>query len=227
MKTLKIFICVFLVFISLTGCSTTQTQSRDLNGLENMVLYELENTENIENLSDETIKTLSVIHRTNHLIKNDYDNFKYSPKSKHIKLLNKQTEGEFLKRKTGDNQTFTNNKTELSKDIKKSEILSFLKKQKIKLSNISNISPKFDENKNLTGIEIGGKFISFNDLQSEFGLESNKITNIKTSLSKITIFYTPKNVILFNEKNIEMKAQENLNYKQLLKHFFDDFDLIT
>lgn len=228
MKILKSLMFLFLIIFSFSGCSNQVTNNVSSNGLENMVMFELEQTEGVENLSDETIKALSVIYRTNHLIKNDYNKYEYIPKSEHIKLLTKETKGEVLKQKNGEASSFSNNSSiELSKEIKKSDILSFLKKKQIKLSNISNITPLFDENKNLISLSIGGKEISFAELEREFKLESNKITNIKTSLSSITIFYLPKNTVQFDEKSIDSQAKENKNYKQLLNHFFNDFDLIT
>lgn len=228
MKRFCFIILLFVVLLSGSGCFNQGVKNVDSKHLENIVLFELEQTKNINSLSDETIKALSVIYRTNHKINNDFQNYEYTPKSEHIKILSESTKGEMLKQKNGETSSFSNNSSlELSKEIKKSDILSFLKKKQIKLSNISNITPLFDENKNLIGLEIAGKNISFDELKNEFGLASNKITNIKTSLSSITIFYLPKNIIQFDENLIELQAKENKNYKQLLNHFFNDFDLIT
>ena len=231
MKNLKKYIHGFLLIlivfptIFLFGCS----KKSDIveSSVEALTLCELEQVEGVENLSDDTIKALSVIIRTN--IKNsDYQNFAYVPNNKRLSKLVKETNGETLDSISTssinlNNQTYKkigyikDNET-WKVEIKISQILKYLKNNNINLSNISNINPIYSDENCLTGIEIGGKFISYEVLEKEFGLKSNKIIKIENTLTKIVV--TGEYEKAFNINSSEDLANSGKNYNQILNHFF-------
>lgn len=221
--TLLIFCFGLFVACSKTGYEpTAQT-------VEHSVSQNLSNIEGIESFDDETIKALSVVVRTNiknNNLKQDNSNNEINER---ILFLTKQTEGEILSNSDkieieniDDNYTW-------EKNIKKYELLKFLNKKNISLSNISNIEPSLDESGKLNSLNFGGKNIEFKELQEEFGLESNKITNIENNVSSITIYGKGKiqNSPYFNIKKAQNLSNEGKNYKELLNHFFNGSTLKT
>ncbi|MBQ8424522.1 MAG: hypothetical protein IJX17_00690 [Clostridia bacterium] len=77
--------------------------------------------------------------------------------------------------------------------INKSDILKYLKSKHIKLSNISNIQTKYNDDGSLASITIAGNTISYTELKNHFGLKSNNITKIENNKSFITIYGENKN----------------------------------
>ena len=218
---------ILLLVISTTSCSTAKSNknTQQFSNLE--IIKELESIENISNLNDETIKALSVIIRTNQKNKTIFEKIEYTPKNKHIELLVNQTKNEVLMNKSKTHKQFSTNTNTWSKTIKKSHILTFLKKKNIKLSSIAKIKPNFSQNQTLESLSVGEKIISFEELKNEFDIPSNKITKIEQNISSITLFGLHNNFIYYNITELDANSQKFSDYKQLLKHFFNDFDLIT
>lgn len=216
MKNIKniliIFVFALALVFSFSGCSEKEKIVE--SSVEAMTLCELEQIDGIENFSDETIKALSVIIRTNN--KNDNEtNFAYIPNNKRIEKLVEETNGKILVQKNNEdlnenniaspifigtlneNNQIKNNKldyinSEGSKTwsvvIKKSAILNYLKKNNISLSNISDIKTNNDNDGKLLSISIGNKEIPYSSLKENFGIKSNKILKIENNLTNIVIY---------------------------------------
>ena len=223
MKKYIIFILsiIILVFVGCTNQAQKTPPKADIN---NLVAVELEKID--KNYSNETLRALSVILRTNLTINNQETN-NLNPNLKYLEIVN-STKNEVLKNNK-------NNLIEISliekeeyhwqKNIKKSKFLEFALKNKISLTNISQIDPVF-ENEKVKGINIGGKFFDYQLLISEFKLESNDIETIETNKTEVII--KGKNKGFFDNFNIDKAEQlsnDNYNYKDILKTFFNDLKI--
>jgi len=223
--------------------------------MEHTVAYELSNIDINHNLDDETLKALSIIIRTN-LVNNssslNYSNEKVNENQNnfdHYYQIASSTSGKILETNSNEpilykiNSNFNNvdsysnietlnsnskDDSNWSLDIKKSKILSYLNKNNISLSNISDITPVFDDNGNLKHLTIGGKDISYSELKREFNIKSAKISNINDNLSYITITGTGLDESDYFDITIANNlAKDNYNFEQLLNHFFNDYILKT
>lgn len=222
----KIFISVILlvVLFSVCSCSNKNVQTKEISSDEQVELI-IANSENAESFSDETIKALSVIYRTkieageaSELTKNFT-----SPSNEKIHNLVQKTKGELVQNISPNKLYVINNESTWKAEIKKSKLLEFLNKKNINLANISSISPEYDDNKNLISLSVGGKKILFSELKDEFGLKSNKITNITSSLSSIIIEgETKKEPGYFDITEAENLSKDGYDYKQLLNHFYQN-----
>lgn len=233
MKKFISLFCLLLTVLVFSGCTKPQ-KFDNAQTLEHHVANNLENINNIQNVSDETIKALSVILRTN-LMKND-NNFSNTSAKNYNEVHNKiydissQTKGEVLlnDNKLADVEFSDNFSQSWETEIKKSALLNFLNKNNISLSNIKTINPNFDQSGNLINIDIAGKKIDYNVLKQEFNLKSNKITNIDNNLTSLKIYgenTKPENCFYIEEA--EDLAKKGSNYKELLNHFYNGFDLKT
>lgn len=238
MKCFKfILVCLFLVFC--VSCSSNQktepvaTELGYVNSIDNQVAYEIENIKDIDSFDDETIKALSVVVRTNILNDNSSIN-KTEVKATNERIINlsNETSGEVLANE--DNQILTNkinietseNKTQWVKEIKKIDILKFLNRKKIKVSNLSKINQIKNSDGKTQLIDIGGKFISYKEIKNEFNLPSNEIISIKGNVSTITISGYGDDFD-FNINNVKNLSLEEKSYKNILKYRYNDFKIIT
>ncbi len=225
---MKKFICVlFLCLLAFFSVCCKPASSDNEVDINLMVASKLEEIENIDSLEDEVVKALSVIVRTN-ILNSGEENSEYLSKNPHILELTKETDGEVLFDEDAlADVTFSNEKnSSWTQSIKKSKILSYLSKNNISLSNISDITPIFDENNNLLKLEIGGKNISYDQLKQNFDLKSPKITSIDYNLSEIIISGEGDIKNTFNIDEAREIVNDKNNYKLLLKHFFNDFEII-
>lgn len=217
----RIIVCFFsfIIFCFCAGCSNN-SKTASASNLDIAVTEELENIENIESFDDETIKALSVIIRTKK--KNKFSTSEYSPKNEHIYNIVKSTTGEVLEN-TSHNVNFSYKENDVwLVEIKKFEVLKYLSKRNISLSNISSLEPVFGENNNLLGLNIGSKFISYEELDKEFNLPSNKITNIENKTSSIVLTGIYDEYVFNIKKSLELSKNGN-NYKAIINHFYGDF----
>ena len=221
MKKLVLIISIFTMFI-FCGCTPTSEKPETII-TPKIVASVIESNINTQNLSDETIKALSVIVRTN--LKNGY-NFKsesYSEPSERTIKLAKLTDYEFLTDDTNQNQYISfgqknQKQTFWKKEIKKSDILKFLTSQKIGLASLSNIEPEINENGETESLVVGGKKIKFEILKNEFDLKSNKISNIETlSNSVIITGLMDCSEFDFNLLESENSSKKGDDYKNLIK----------
>lgn len=221
----KYFIILLsILYIGLIGCSTTTQKSTQKTDINKMVAVQLEDID--KNYSNETLKALSVILRTNQII-NNIETTEKTPSEKYLEIVN-TTKNEILKDKNNNLVEISlNNNSEYhwQKNIKKSKILEFALKNKIKLTNISDFEPVF-ENEKVKGINIGGKFFDYQMLITEFGLESNTIENIETTKSEVIIKGKNKGIFdNFDTCKSEQLSNDNHNYKDILKIFFNDLKI--
>ena len=235
-----ILICICLCFCC--SCSkkesNTQVASKQAHAseLDKQVAFEIENYKNIDSLEDETIKALSVVIRTN-ILNGEIEKKsteEYSVKNEHILKLTTETSGEILSKENNSNDSVTiyiedeSEPEEWTKEIKKVEILKYLKKKDISLSSISNIKNKTNDNGRTQKIIVGGKEINYNEIMKEFDIPSNNLKSITNNISSITIIGIGKGTENnFNIFEAENDAKNGQNYKKILKNRYNDFNIIT
>lgn len=205
------------------ACSKTTSSTNFKYDVNKSVAIELESLD--KNYSDETLKALSVILRTNLSINNK--KYNKAPKEKYVKITN-QTKNKVLKNKNNNLiEISLDNNEEYSwqKTIKKSKLLEFALKNKISLTSLSNIDPVIQNGK-VTSLNIGNKQFEYELLAKEFGLESNIIENITDNKKEIVIKgknkgFQPK----FDITKSEQLSNNNQNYEAILKTFFNDLKI--
>lgn len=221
MKKLVFIISIFTMFV-FCGCAPTSEKTETLI-TPKLVASVIESNTNTQNLSDETIKALSVIVRTN--LKNGYNltSESYSEPSERTIKLAKLTDYEFLTDDTNQNQYISfgqknPKQTFWKKEIQKSDILKFLTSQKLSLASLSNIEPETNDNGETESLVVGGKKINFEILKNEFNLKSNKISNIENLSNSVII----TGLMDCSEFDFNISESENLSkkgddYKNLIK----------
>ena len=223
MKKIFSIIVVLLIFLT-SGCSKTTNVSNATN-LEDVVAYELEQIDNTQNFDDETLKSLSVIIRTNTILNNDFQDKNYTPSQRYKDIVN-ETKNQTLK--INGNAEFIDISTqdyEWKKSIKKDKLLEFAYLNNISLSNLSNIEPIYKEEK-IEKINIAGNSFDYKNLAENFDLESNDITNIETTNKEVVIYGKNKgfyNKFDYNEsKNL---SKQGKNYKEILNKLYPNFEI--
>lgn len=219
-----LLIILSILYIGLIGCSEPAKKSPLKTDIDKMVAIELENID--KNYSEETLKALSVILRTNQTI-NSKEIKDLKPSQKYLEIAQK-TKNEFIMDKNNnliEISLIDNDEYRWQKAIKKSKILEFALKHKINLTNISDIEP-FYENKKVKGLRIGGKLFDYQMLITEFGLESNNIEKIETTKTEVIIQGKNKGLFdNFSTHKSEQLSNDNYNYKDILKIFFNDLKI--
>lgn len=219
-----LLIILSILYIGVIGCSNTATKTPQKADVNKMVAIQLEDID--KNYSDETLKALSVVLRTNQKI-NQEEIADKSPSQKYLNIV-QNTNNEVLMDKNNnliEVSLIESDEYHWQKTIKKSKILEFALKHNINLTNISDIEPVI-ENEKVKGLNIGGKFFDYQMLITEFGLESNTIENIETTKSEVIIKGKNKGVFdNFNIHKSEQLSNDNHNYKDILKIFFNDLKI--
>lgn len=199
------FLTLFLLF---AGCKTFYKQEYSQDEL---IASQISTIDDIESYSDETIKTLSVLYRTNidQLKTNTPTNF-----NQRIYNLVNETSNEKLEKKI----EFNVYKNEWSEIINKSDILEFLKIKEISLSNLSKYEIIKDCNNNAISLVIASKKLAFTDFAKYFKLKSNNNIHIKNYSNYIKISgYGQGFNNIFDIKDIETLANLGKNYLEILK----------
>lgn len=221
-KIFSIFV-VLLIFLT-SGCSKTTNVSNATN-LEDVVAYELEQIDNSQNLDDETLKSLSVIVRTNTILNNDFQDKNYTPSKKYKDIVN-ETKNQTLK--INGNVEFIDISTqdyEWKKSIKKDKLLEFAYLNNISLSNLSNIEPIYKEEK-IEKINIAGNSFDYKKLAENFDLESNDITNIETTNKEVVIYGKNKGFYnKFDYNKSKNLSKQGKNYKEILNNLYPNFEI--
>lgn len=222
---MKKLVFIILIFTMFTFCSCSKVSEKNETIITpNIIASVIESNTKIQNLSDETIKALSVIVRTN--LKNGYtfNNESYKEPSERIIKLAKQTDYEFLTDETNQNQYISfgqknSKQTFWKQEIKKSEILKFLTNQKISIASLSRIEPEVNEQGETESLIVGGKKIKFETLKNEFNLKSNKISNIEILTNSVIITgLTECKEFDFNIIDAENESKKGADYKILIKN---------
>lgn len=236
MKKLFIFFISFFVLF-FCGCKrninvepVAETQVFE-NQTDIFIANEIEDMKTSQTFDDETIKTLSVILRTN--LKNENINFsnnEYSLKNEHIYDIVKQTSGQTIE---FDDEVSKQLYIEQENDdwvleIKKFDILKFLKENNISLSSVSNISLENQEDGKTKNLNLNGKIISFEKISSYFNIPSNNIYKIENNLTSIKLYGKGKG--FYENLKIEDIQKDSLkgeNYQKILKNHYNNFQIIT
>ncbi len=232
--------CLSIYF--LTACSKNQTneisaeKQAHLASVDKIVSNEIASFEGSENFDTETIKTLSVLVRTN--IEKEILENKFS-RNENIEIIDneiynivKQTSGELIKGEDFENLPSFSFEEEIDLnewqvEIKKSQILELLNKNNIKLSSVSNASIERDENGNATKLSIGGKEFNIDYFKEEFNLPSSKIIDINNNLSHIKITGIGNDKIQnFELTFIKSLSNQGLDYKNIIKSKNNSFKII-
>ena len=240
-KIFILFICILLSFTF--GCSKKEDTSKQaekqayLASVDAIVSNEIASFENSENFNEETIKTLSVILRTN------FENNQLNKKElieKNNDILNndiynivKQTSGEVLQEENEQIKELyiesekTKNQ-EWCVHIKKSRILELLQKNNISLSNLSNFEVVTNKDGYTEKIIIAGKEFDFYYLMKAFNLPSNKNIEIVNNLTsvKVTGIGTHKNDY-FSLETIKSLSNQGHDYKSIIKSKKNSFKIIN
>lgn len=195
------------------------------------VAYELEKIEGIENFDDETIKALSVILRTNLLKNETLPDLNTTTSNQRLVELASQTDGEILVEENSNSfEPFKITAEEVvwKKEIKKADILKYLKENNISLSNLSNIETEKQSDGRTKTLKVGGKGFDIKELINRFDIPSNNIYNIENKLSSIIIegkeYGMTKNFVI---SEAQKEAKEGQNYKKILKNRYNNFNIIT
>lgn len=194
------------------------SQSQNLK-IKNSEIYEIVKSTTGEIIADENETT----EKLNFEVEDDYT--KNSPtKNENLKKINSNDN---LTSESSQNENNSNLDT-WTVSIKKSKILEILKKHNIKLSSLAKTQIINDENGNAEKIIIGEKEFSFDIIQNEFNLPSNKIIDINNNLSTIKI--TGKNDEKYNNFSIDeinsLSNKEN-DYKNIIKSKKNSFKIIN
>lgn len=222
-KYIILFLSVFLFMFA--SCGKLEKQP-DYSKIETMVALELESfCDSKQNtFSDETLKAVSVIIRTNLKI-NPTNNKKIKTNEKYLNIA-KQTCGKVLKNKNGSlvEISFDNNENySWQKSIKKSRLLEFANKNNISLTSLSTFEPVL-KNERVIGLKIGGKYFDYKTLANEFNLESNIIEKISENRNEIIINGKNKGFSpVFDLEKSEQLSNDNYNYLEILSVIFDEF----
>lgn len=265
MKKILCIILLFIFSISLTSCNESNL---DLKAIEmnHEISSNITNMEGSDDFSEETIKAMAVILRTQkylnisnanenvNIYNSDEDSLTTINKNYNLNKINLNSSSyetkidsvkndrilklvestnnqiiEFNDNSNSANVLYTRNSDDLNwkKDINKSDILKYLSNNKISLSNITNFKPYFSEDNKLTYIEISGKKISYLELKNIFNIPSSNITKIENNSTCISIYGTDYDNNYFDITKANNLAKNNYDYKQLLNHFFNDFNYKT
>lgn len=213
----NIFLIIFCFYLSFLFCSCAKnTEYASADNTDLAITKKLEEIENVSMFEDETIKSLACIVESQENIET---NIEYSPKDERIYKLVKETRKNPPKNKDKyKNLSLKKDKEDWVVVIRKFEILNFLAKNNISLTNISEIEPIFADDGTFESLVIGNNTIEYKTLAEEFGLKSNNITNIETTVSEIKIFGT-KNNIVFDIEEANKLSKEGKNYKEILEFF--------
>ena len=201
MKRFIIFLFLTLFIFNFSACKTFSKSNYSFN---DYISDEISKIENIKNYSDETIKTLSIIYRTN--LNNNYDS-KNINSDPYIKKLVESTNNKTLKNKI----TLNINSNNWTEKINKSFILEFFNQNNFSLANISDIKIINDKNNNAQKISIAQRSLDFEKFKNHFNLPSNNNIKITTNDSFFIISGYGKG---FNF-DIDILKIENLSKKGL------------
>ena len=205
-------------------CACSKQNSSSANAVNFAITSKICEIEDYQNLSDETIKALAVVFRTN--LKNG-ENYSFNKNAfdKNILSLVRDTKKEVIE-DVDESILFEDNK-EWTKEISKSKILETFSLNGENISSFENISLEKDSVGKVSNLYISQKVINKRDLKNSLGLKSNFITDLKTTPTSI-IFYGKGNS--FGEKFDILRAEEiskkNESYEAIIKYFKNGYKTI-
>ena len=197
---LKNFIFLLIIFscISFAGCSKKDPIVE--NSVEAMTICELEQIDGINEMSDETVKALAVVIRTN-IKSEDIGNFAYVPNNQRIAKLVSDTNGQTLM--IAESSNYFNND-----NISSPEFISTLSSENIK-SHQKRLTSKIQYLKDLDSDTWEVKIKKHEILTY---LKNNNIS--LSNISKLEPVYTDDGLL----KSIKL-ANKEIQYETLEKEF--------
>ncbi len=223
-KILSLIFCFFILF-SFCSCSSKKENSfASAQDYDSIIAYEIEQLDGSNNFEEETIKSLSLYFRSNLNKTKNIQNKKHT--NENIYNIVKRSNSENLKIET-DKIFIFENSNNWQKEISKADILKFLSSKNISVTTITNIKPKY-ENEKIIGLIIEEKFISVDDIVKYFNLPTSYIYNIDNKRTSILIYgHYKKDVIFIDTKNINDMAKNGKKSHEILNSINNDFYLIT
>lgn len=174
-----------------SACKNQMVASVD--NLDSSVALEIASIDGSQELNNEALSALTLIVKTNIANTNNSNIDESVKRNNNIneEIYNKVvTISSSIKDNIlSDNYIITSTVPEKNwkLDIKKTDILKFLKKKKLSLSSIASISETKNKDGNIISINMGGKQIDFCEIEKEFNLPSNKITKINNNKQSISV----------------------------------------
>ena len=223
MKRLINFLLIFVVMFFI-GCSKTEISTE--SNIENVVAYNLEQFDKDKNLDDETLKTLSVIIRTNLETESMNKSQKYTVSEKYQNISN-QTKNEIIM--INENIEYidiSGNNNKWNQTIEKDEILSYAHENNINLSNISEVEPIFKDDI-ISHIKIGGKSFDYRNFAKKFNIPSNKIEDIKSTNQNIEIIGSGNGFVKnFELDEVKTLSNQGNDYINIINKIYPDSKII-
>ena len=103
----------------------------------------------------------------------------------------------------------------------------FLADKKISIATMSDIKPIYID-KIISGLSLGGKFISAEEIVSRFDLPSANVYNIEDKKTKILVSgVIDENAVDINPKKLVEMSKTGKKSDEILKTLKNDFYLIT
>lgn len=236
MKKLFLFISLFMaaICLSLAGCSkpTQPTMGKDSEHIVAEKICQM----GASNLTDEMIKALSVVVRTNLLFEGQ-NNFESQNSTsdatseaenatrERVFTLVGATKGEILTHENLPAEVhYSAEKKDWSVKLKKWEILSALSRCGVMLSNISHAKLNRTDSGKVESVSIGGKTLTPQELSESLNLPSDIITSAKISGNSLVVTGERKNHenCLYYLDDFSGKT-----YTEILNSAFDNLTIIN
>ena len=214
MKKIFIFTVILSFLFPLCGCKKNTTLEADATNQK--IASQICKIENYQDLSEETIKALSVVFRTNLKNGENVSAFEYSTIDEKILSLTNETSGETIDNVSEIIQIDKNE--EWTQIVPKTKILEIFANKNESISSFANISLQKNDSNKIENLIISEKKLSLNDLKNNLSLKSNKIEKVETTKNSL-IFYGKG--LGFGESfdiiEAETKAKKGDSYKGIIK----------
>ncbi len=222
----KFFLVTFICCLIFSFCGCSGKEEKTNVSESQAVASEICKIEDYESYSDETIKALAVIIKSN--IKNgeNYSTEEYSIPDQHILELVNQTEYLFEEDEIKDKISINKNEN-WEHTVSKSKLLEIFAEKNESVSSIKDISLEKNADNRVTAIIVAGKRLTIQDIEDKLKLKSNKIDSINLSSSSVTFFGKGSGFGKeFDVSLAEELAQNGNSYEEIIKHFKNSYKTI-
>jgi len=223
--------CILLISFSLllfVACKNNETSNAA--SVDKQVCYELQQIENIDTFSEETIKAMSVVIRTNLENEKNTKNVNFENFNDKLYKIVKSTSNKKLKQKSTNKKLILKNNSDKTwqRKINKTDILSYMLSKGINLANISSIETKYNNQNKLESITVAEKEILYSELKEIFNLPTDIVTDVKIEQSYIIILgeYNEEDLNIFNLEKAEELSKKGLNYEKIIKKTINNYEKI-
>ncbi len=222
MKKIFLILFSFVFLFSLVSCSKKENKV----STNEIVASKISSIENINSYSDETIKALSVLFRTN---ANNSSSFASKNISERILDLVNSTKNETFSSEKIKNNIFYETTSEWTKEIKKSDLLKNLADNEIYLTSVSKIEPVITDSIKTTSFDINEKNVSFDTLNNLYSFRSDYIKDIQINDDSF-VFIGKGSGRMFEGINLETSEKlscSGKNYTEILYNFDENGTLFN